>query len=593
MSNISRYLITTADERTWRFDQPVIFLGEWCKLYERQHIWQNMDAIVAEPYGLDINKKIEDNFESRNIEKILLTKLTHKLNNTHQTAYSERFWKILIGHWLRTYIETGLNRIKTLENCIATNKISGATFIELDKEELIPTNFASLFTLIQSDTWNSAFDLQIIKLLNDVSFKFEVISDPFVSIKQTEDIQYKKSERKLVKNIMFHSIKKVLKHFTKSNDALIINTYLPIFEEVKLNFLLGQFPRFWESEFVKIDYEKDLEKRKNLSLEFTYTIDEKYIHILSSMLFNFFPSCYLEGFVKLGSLAQEMNFPSSPKFIFTSNSYHTDEVFKYWSGVKTEEGAKYIVGQHGSNFGTNRFFSPSIEEEICSTFLTWGWRNNNLSYKPSFIFKTVNKNLSPNSRGKLLLNQLPLDYRRNTWDTVDEHYKYFEDQKIFISNLFEPIRRNTIIRLHGEYETRKFNENLRWLDFDESLELNYQQSSFFQTLSNCRLVVHSYDSTGFLESLALNIPTMAFWQNGFDHLVEDARPYYQELVDNGIIHLSPKTISEKINNEWDDIQSWWNTLDVQNARNQFCKQYARQSKKPVRELHKLLTEDLV
>ena len=156
-------------------------------------------------------KKIEDNFESRNIEKILLTKLTRILNNTHQTAYSERFWKILIGHWLRTYIEAGLNRIKTLENCIATNKISGATFIELDKEELIPTNFASLFTLIQSDSWNSAFDLQIIKLLNDLSFNFEVISDPFVSMKQTEDIQYKKSERKLVKNIMFHSIEKVLK----------------------------------------------------------------------------------------------------------------------------------------------------------------------------------------------------------------------------------------------------------------------------------------------------------------------------------------------------------------------------------------------
>ena len=26
---VGRYLITTADERTWVQDQPVLFLGEW------------------------------------------------------------------------------------------------------------------------------------------------------------------------------------------------------------------------------------------------------------------------------------------------------------------------------------------------------------------------------------------------------------------------------------------------------------------------------------------------------------------------------------------------------------------------------------
>ena len=75
MSNIGRYLITTADERTWKFDQPAIFLGEWCKLYERKHIWLKMNAIVAEPYGLDLNNKVADNLECRRIEKILFTKL--------------------------------------------------------------------------------------------------------------------------------------------------------------------------------------------------------------------------------------------------------------------------------------------------------------------------------------------------------------------------------------------------------------------------------------------------------------------------------------------------------------------------------------
>lgn len=61
MPRKQRYLITTADERTWKFDRPVIFLGEWCRIYDRKHIWQGMDAIVAAPYGLTQSKKDADN----------------------------------------------------------------------------------------------------------------------------------------------------------------------------------------------------------------------------------------------------------------------------------------------------------------------------------------------------------------------------------------------------------------------------------------------------------------------------------------------------------------------------------------------------
>jgi len=589
MSNIGRYLITTADERTWKFDQPAIFLGEWCKLYDRKNIWQKMNAIVAEPYGLDLNTKVEDNFECRRIEKILLTELTKILNNVHQTFYGEKFWKILIGHWLRTYIETGLNRIKTLEYCIGKYEVSGSTFIEISKEKLIPKNFESFFTLLESDAWNSSFDLQILNLFKDLNFKFDVYSTQSENLNQIESNREKQFK---IKPLIFSAVKLGLKFFTKNTDALIKNTYLPRLEEIKLNLYLGQLPKIWESESVKINCQANLQLRNKLSLKSTHEINDKYLSILSSMLFNFLPTCYLEGFIKLGILANKMKFPDSPKFIFTSNSYSTDEVFKYWSAVKAEEGSKYIIGQHGSNFCTSRFLSPSVEEEICDTFLTWGCSSNSLKYKPSFIFKTVRKNLKTNPRGGLLLVQQSVDYRRRTWDTFSEHLKYFEDQKIFISNLDKTIKTNTVIRLSSEYKTHKFREDLRWVEFDDNLLLNYHQDSFFSLLSKSRLVVHSYDSTGFLEALALNVPTMAFWQNGLDHILPEAKAHYQELADVGILHFSPKTISEKINYEWKDIELWWNRLDIQKARDKFCDQYARQIDKPIQELTCLLTENL-
>jgi putative transferase (TIGR04331 family) len=100
--------------------------------------------------------------------------------------------------------------------------------------------------------------------------------------------------------------------------------------------------------------------------------------------------------------------------------------------------------------------------------------------------------------------------------------------------------------------------------------------------------VHSYDSTGILETLSQNIPTLAFWQNGFEHLRESAKPYYQLLVDVGIIHLTPESIAQKVNAVWDDIDAWWMQDNLQDARKKFCNQYARPSRNPVNQLIKLL-----
>ena len=82
MPSISRYLITTADERTWKFDRPVIFLGEWCCLYNRKHIWQNMDAIVAKPYGLSQNQKDSDYEEVCALEIKLFPFSYHSLSES-------------------------------------------------------------------------------------------------------------------------------------------------------------------------------------------------------------------------------------------------------------------------------------------------------------------------------------------------------------------------------------------------------------------------------------------------------------------------------------------------------------------------------
>ena len=90
--------------------------------------------------------------------------------------------------------------------------------------------------------------------------------------------------------------------------------------------------------------------------------------------------------------------------------------------------------------------------------------------------------------------------------------------------------------------------------------------------------------------LSKNIPTLAFWQNNFDHLREKVIPEYQLLVDAGIMHLSAESVADKVNEIWSDVDKWWLQSNVQNVKNQFCDIYAKNSKNPIKTMASLLTK---
>ena len=135
----------------------------------------------------------------------------------------------------------------------------------------------------------------------------------------------------------------------------------------------------------------------------------------------------------------------------------------------------------------------------------------------------------------------------------------------------------------------KWSEEARWQAFDSSLKIDTGDTDIRELIAQSRLVVHSYDSTGILETLSQNIPTLAFWQNGFDHLCDSAKPHYQLLVDAGIVHLTPESVAQKVNEVWSDVDSWWNNETTQCARRHFCNNYAQISDTPLLEMKNTLT----
>ena len=593
MENIPRYLITTADESTWKFDRPVIFLGEWCRLYERRHVWEDMDAIVATPYGLGQFRKDVDHEVARSLEDKLFPKLCAVLNKHHDVKYSERFWKIVLGHWFRRYVDVLLNRINTLKHVLDTYIISGTT-VYSDQHYMLatPDSYSAVYSF-NDNYWNSVLTGRILDTMNPVSIRnnIESITGCSVPYFSFEELRTAPTFVRSIFKWAFKTIRSATAWFALDSDSFIINSYLPKKEEILMQLMLRQIPQLWSSPVIKISEKPEPELRKYLASRMKINSSDDLEKIISLMIFELIPVVYLEGFESVNNITCKIRWPDKPKFIFTSNNFDYDEVFKLWAAKKSEIGSKYIVGQHGNNPAIHRYIINTVDQTTSDKYITWGWRDGRLNYVPGFIFKTIKMNSKYyNSQSGLLLIELNLNHRITTWDSYAEFVDYFEEQQRFVAGLSILPRKELTIRLHSGCKYQEWSEEKRWEMFDPLLKLDGGSGDIQDALLKNKLVVHSYDSTGMLETLSRNIPTLAFWQNGLDHLRDSAKPYYQLLIDAGIVHLTPESIADKVNTVWDDVDTWWNQYDVQNARSIFCNRYAKVSQTPIQDIVSILKD---
>ena len=558
-----------------------------------------MDVIVSEPYGLEHSKRDSDFSKTIQLENKLFPEFIQLLNSNLGKQYSERFWMIILGPWFKFIIKDLFYRINSVNECLASHEISGTTIYDCEKYLLTPATWDKAVDIDQ-DIWKSnLIYASILNLLKNKNFHTELIPLKINDNYQGPFSVAKKIEKKsLYRNFLKIGLKiynKLSNTFVGNNDAFIINTFLPTKEEAKLELALGQFPQFWKYKWSKYNQPELVKKfpdkllRENLKKQFSVKCFDNVENTMRQLFFELLPTCYLEGFEDLYNIVKKQPWPKSPKFIFTSNNFYFDEIFKLYAALNVEAGSKYYVGQHGGNYGTQRHKSPRTEELTSDKFITWGWTDGMPQHKPAFILKNAGKKkLNFNSLGNLLLIEHGYTKGDATYDKKFLFFQYLKNQQKFVNHLDKKPREKLIVRLFNiHYQNKEFQEESRWFDFDPNIKIDKGVSKIDTLISKSRLVVHSYDSTGMLETLSDNIPTLAFWGPEVA-LVDSAKPYYQLLIDAGIVHLSDKSVADKINEIWDDIDSWWKQSNVQNARIQFIHRYAKKSQKPITELKQIL-----
>jgi putative transferase (TIGR04331 family) len=600
MNDQPRHLIISSDISTWRFDQPVLFLGKWCLREQDKNIWKKMDAVIAEPVGAESLDRHSLHLVARKIEFKLFPRVVAILNSYHGVDHNERYWKIIMGHWFRETVQLLLNRIITLERCVNQYQISSITLYSPSNVNLAAKDYSDIWKLSMDNYWNAEIferilefskgkNILIERVPHDSNNNYTVVESDFKVDEEPRLLKLKKEFRRLVDR----SARKLATVLAKETDAFVINSYLPPDKELLLSVALGQFPQRRTGLQYEVKERADLNIRTILGQRMEHASDSNLESMIASLLFDLIPVSTLEGYQNLVTESKLTGWPEKPKFIFTSNNFIADEIFKVWTAEKVNKGTPYIVGQHGNRYGTHKLNELTVEEITSDRFLTWGWKRGLSQHTPAFIFKNVNNPQQRRSQkaGLLLLEDNPTA-RFEVWEQADDLAKHMEEQFRFASNLARDARNDLVIRLHPSYQIMQGEADIRWKNFDQKIKIDPGRTPIRELWFNNKLIVHGYDSTGILETLEANRPTLAFWQNGLNHLVGEAIPYYEVLINAGIVHLTPESAANKVNEIWEDVENWWLSIEVQNARTVFCNKYARTSKKPIRELKKLLLQGI-
>jgi putative transferase (TIGR04331 family) len=501
----------------------------------------------------------------------LLKDLANQLNSLHGTSWSIRYWRILIGPWLGYFTQMLFDRWLSIKHAVENYEIEETVVLTSNRENLIPNCMADFYKLFVTDEWNHIVYADILKNFPSIICT-EIKSQERqrgISPTQTSDNSHWVKRRLFNVGIKFSEI------FTRDEDAFFINTYLPRNSEVMLSLRMRQIPQLRNSispNRVNIDWDQ---RKWNLPKD---GIDQFY-NCARTLISQYIPAIYLEGYHILKKQTGTLFWPKKPKLIWTSTAHITDDVFKAWAAEKIEHGAPLAIGQHGGNYGVGLWsFLEEHDLMISDCYFSWGWSKlGHGNIKPIGILKKVvsRKILHKERKSALLVTATvpKLSYFMYSGMVSRQWLDYFKDQCSFIESLPAEIQKSLVVRLNPN--DHGWDQQSRWHDLFPKLTFDNGNSDIDSLIQKCRIYISTYNSTTFLESIAMNVPTIMYWNPLHWELRPSAIPYFEDLKRVSIFHETPESAAQHIAAIWDDIDSWWNSPVLKQTIEKFKNQYCR------------------
>lgn len=570
MSRLVRpgFLVTTAEESTWNTDEPILFLGEWCRRPMRHDLWQNLDAAMLPYHWDDRDKYFRDyQFLESRYER-LLSYLSERLGAMHGLTTDVRHWRIIIGPWLRFFVDAIFDRYESVRSAYESGAVRDTWVLRYDLIDCVPADFQEFYSQFTGDGWNHIVFAECIRSIGLP----HTVRDEALQPRPASGVAPDRIDQ--LATALLDVYGRVLP--ARLNKVVLVSGGIPKRQLSRLQCALGQLP-YVKSPVLDTRFGRPDPRLRALLAD--HDGETPFERLLDMLIPAWIPRAYVENFTELRNTALA-EFPRDPKVIATASAYQSDEGFKMWAANHAMKRVPLVVVQHGGNMGIGRFSqSEDHQLRIADVFTSWGWtREGYDAVQPMPALKLADMTVVADNRGDILITLASYPryfYCHYCVPVAGQVLEYVHEQVRFMSAVSPEFSASLKLRL----DLAEFGWDIPGLltraGFGASIEST--RATLADRLNGCRIAVSTYNATVFLETLAANFPTLVFFDPNRFEVRAEAQPMMNRLRQVGILHDTPECAARALNTIGNDVQEWWRRPAVQRAREEFCDQYARSS----------------
>ncbi|OHC79541.1 MAG: hypothetical protein A3B62_00670 [Rhodospirillales bacterium RIFCSPLOWO2_01_FULL_65_14] len=489
----------------------------------------------------------------------LLPGIVDRLNAYHGTAYSIGFWRTLVLPWLLEIVQRAWTSYATLQ--IIKNRIGdrrlGVRILQDPPESGFENSEHFLRSLMRDYNFNWWIDSEVVAAIapdNWVLIPSEPMAPAFAAVVR-QPIERPTSRLR-------HALRN-MKHRIGYSDIVGIR-----WSGIALALFANLLPKKPARELPTPLSEVQI---KSL-------FPESFLELVGRLTDRTMPRTMLDGFADLAAGARKLPFKAGRLRIGAVDNWNDNE--KIVAAFAREEREKLVQCQHGGLYGLNAYDLMTNEIELnYNIFISWGWTLDEptfghiLPLPAPYLSKIANRHRRRNESVIVVGNPIRLRLGRIVDGPRGAGWlRYCEHTLDFLKTLSENARRSTIFR---PYVKAASDIDIGHVVGDRFPDMPMLEGDLHAAMMKCKLLVIGNCSTTLNLAMAANVPTVVYCHEDFLILCKEAVPYFDALKRAGILFSDAEAAARHVNRIWNDVEGWWHGRDVQDARKNWVRQYAR------------------
>jgi putative transferase (TIGR04331 family) len=564
--------VTTALEETWGTAEHLVFLGDWCKPYERRHVWSQRDHETV-PFHWDDRQKLKDDYDRlESLHHSLLGHVASALNAWHQVNHSVRYWQVLVDPWLLAYLGVVFDRWESLH--VAFEQHGQLETIAFDETvpKSPPFSYAEFLTEALSDRWNHSLCQRIIEYRYGAECRMRAGIPPATALMPRAPL----ATPSLLGRVLL-AADRVLGKCVSKYEIVFLNSYFRPLPLLRLNLALGQVPRLFATDFDLdarlVGFSSGAANRTDRSaLNLEFEPKTRFEEFIRQSIVGDVPYCLVEGYRALRERAKAASIRT--KAIVTAQFHWTNAYAKAWMAEQVDNGVKLAIVEHGGSLATYKT-AFDFEEDIADVKCTWF-----LPHHPKHVQLPPSRqigrsgNAAPTDAGERRYCAL-VGGEQPRWVTRAHFYPMaaqclvaFDMSLGLYALLDDEIKNAFRVR---PYPDVGWNTKQRYAD-SLGRDRVLSDGPIDRFFASARIIVCTYPETTFSDAMATVVPTVQVYPADLNELHPAALPLLNMLTAAGIVYHEPAAAARHLNAIWAEPERWWNSSHVTRARAEFCRQ---------------------